>query len=88
MKKDIKKVASSLGITIKDALKDPYVVFKVQAEEKELDAEEATITRTNKSGGGKGNRTTFDNPPVVDMTTEEGRKKWDDWKKDQVKKGN
>lgn len=87
LKKDIKKVASSLGITVKAALKDPYVVFKVKEEEKELEIDEATINRNNKSGGGKG-KSSFDNPPDVDMTTPEGRKKWDDWKADQVKKGN
>lgn len=86
LKKEIQKIATNLGKTVKEVLKDPYIVFKTNEEAKNLDLDEATITRTNKTGGKK--TSTSDDPPEVDMTTAEGRKKWDDWKADQKKKGN
>ena len=85
LKAEIQKISTTLGISTKQALKDPYIVFKISEYEKENKMDEASISRTNKSGT-KGS--SFDNPPDVDMSTEEGRKKWEEWKKDQIKKGN
>lgn len=85
LKADIKKVAQSMGISNREAMKDPYIVFKVNEYKKENDIEEASISRTNRAGGSK--VVSFDNPPDVDMSTPEGRATWDKYKADQIKKG-
>lgn len=79
LKKEIQRIAQVQGISIKAATRDPYIVFKIDEWDKAQKAEEATISRTNRSGS----KTTFtaDVPPKVDMSTDEGRKTYDEWKK-------
>lgn len=77
LKETIKKVASSQGISIKEALKDPYIKFKVDEADKEKAAEDASVGRTNKNGASK--KFDFDKPPAPDMSTPEGQKEWDEW---------
>ncbi len=78
LKKEIQRIAQVQGISIKQAARDPYIVFKIGEYEKEQRANEATISRTHRSSSSQ----KFDpnTPPDVDMTTEEGRKAWDEWK--------
>ncbi len=77
LKKEIRKAAQIQGISVKAALKDPYIAFKIEGLTKEKEAEEASISSKHKSGG----KEVFDpdKPPQVDMSTEEGRKKYDAW---------
>lgn len=86
IKAEISKLAKMQGVSIKQASKDPYIQFQIEAYNKEQKTQDATISRTNKSGG----RTTasFDEIPDVDMNTEEGRKEYDAWTKEMVKAGN
>lgn len=79
LKKEIQRVAQIQGVSIKQAARDPYIVNKIADYEKQQKVEEATISRTNRSGGKKSY--TFDNPPEVDMATPEGRKEWDEYTK-------
>lgn len=78
LKKEIQRVAQVQGISVKQAARDPYIVFKVGEWEKEQKAEEAANTRTNRSSGKKSY--SMDTPPDVDMSTAEGQKEWADWK--------
>lgn len=84
LKADIQRVAQIKGISIKQAVSDPYIAFKIEAVEKEKETEEATASRTNKKGGKT--EYSLDNPPDVDVTTEEGQKKWEKWKEEMRKK--
>lgn len=61
LKAEISKLAKLNGVSIKQALKDPYIVFKIEAYEKEEKTEQAKIGRTHKSFSS----TEFDinNPP-------------------------
>lgn len=85
LKKEIKRVADITGVPIRQAIRDPYIASKIQDYERENEAEEASITKTNRSGGKK--TVSLENPPEVDMSTEEGRKKWDEYKRELIKKG-
>jgi hypothetical protein len=86
LKAEIQKISKNLEIPLSKALRDPYIVFKINEYEKENKTDEAAISRKNQSGGKK--VSSFENPPDVDMGTVEGRAKWDAWKEDQKKKGN
>lgn len=86
LKKEIKRIADITQVSIKQAVRDPYIVAKIKDHEKATEAEEASISRTNRTGNGK--VASFDNPPDVDMNTAEGRKAWDEWKAKQIKEGN
>lgn len=77
LKAEIKKIAKANGTSIKAALQDPYIKFKIEAYEKEAKTEEAAVSRNNKNGGKK--PLSLDNPPEVDMSTPEGRKEYDTW---------
>lgn len=83
LKDEIKKLATVQGISVKQAARDPYIVFKIGEYEKEQRTNEAAISRTNRAGGKKSY--TFDSPPEVDMSTEDGRKEWEAYK-DAMKK--
>ena len=78
IKAEIQRVASIQNVSVKQAARDPYISAKVEAYEKQKKADEASISRTHKAGAGK---KTYDkdNPPEVDMATEEGRKQWDEY---------
>ncbi len=85
LKAEIKKVASTQGISVKAALTDPYIKFKLDAHEKEKKADDASISRTNRSGAST--KFDFSNPPDVDMNTKEGREEWEKWKQVAKKAG-
>ena len=86
LKKEIQRVANITGVSVRQAARDPYIVAKIADYEKAQKADEATITRTNRSGGKK--EFSLDSPPDVDMSTAEGRKTWDDYKAAMKKAGN
>lgn len=86
LKKEIQRVAQVQGISIKQAARDPYIVFKIGEYEKENKTAEATIGRTNRSGSKKSY--SMDNPPDVDMNTEDGRKTWNEYKTAMKAEGN
>lgn len=77
LKKEIQRVAQVQGISVMQAARDPYIVFKIDEWKKEQKQEEATINRTNRSSGKK--NYSVDSPPDVDMSTAEGRKEYDNW---------
>ncbi len=85
LKEEIKRIANITGVSVKAALRDPYVVHQIEAYEREQKEEEATISRTNKTGGKKGY--SLEDPPEVDMSTPEGRKKWDEYTEAMKKAG-
>jgi len=85
LKKEIKRVAEITGVPIRQAIRDPYIANKIKDYEKENEVEEAAITKTNRSGGKK--TISLENTPEVDMSTPEGRKKWDEYKAELIKKG-
>lgn len=86
IKASIQKLAQIDGISVKQAARDPMIVSKIEAYQKEEKAEAASISRTNRSGSKK--TYSFDSPPDVDMSTEEGRKEWAEYKREMIKQGN
>lgn len=85
VKAEIKKVAKAQNISVKQAVRDPYIVFKISEAEKEQKTNEASISRTHKTYGKKS--FSIDTPPEVDMSTEEGRKEWEAYKAEMKKQG-
>lgn len=85
IKTEIQRIAQVQGISVKQAARDPYIVFKKEAYDKEQTLAEATISRTNRSSG-KTNYS-FDKPPEVNMATKEGRDEWDAYKASLIKQG-
>lgn len=85
LKEEIKRVAQVQGISVKAAVRDPYITFKIGEYEKEQQLDEASTTRTNRSGGKR--EYSIDNPPEVDMSTEKGREEWAEYKKAMAKQG-
>lgn len=86
IKKEIQRIAEITQVSVKQALKDPYIVAKIKDINDAIDAEGAAITRNNRSGGNK-KSLSLDNVPDVDMSTPEGRLKYDKWKEEMIKKG-
>lgn len=86
LKAEIQKLAKLQNVSIKQALRDPYISYKVEEYKKEQKTDEASISRNNKKGGKK--TYSLDNPPDVDFGTEEGRKEWEDYKQAMIKAGN
>jgi hypothetical protein len=87
IKAEIKRIAAITNKSVKHAARDPYIVSTfIEPWQKEQRADEASISRTNRSSGKK--PYTMDNPPDVDMSTEEGRKEWDAYKAALIKSGN
>lgn len=85
LKAEIKKVAQIQGVSIKKALSDPYVQAKITQYKRDVEAEGASVRQK----GGKGGSTSFkvNDPPDVDMSTEDGRKKYEEWKSWAKKQG-
>ncbi len=77
LKDEIKRIAEVQQVSIKKALADPYIVSRIEAHKETVEIEEATISRTNKTGSKV--KFSIDKPPKVDMGTEEGQKKWDEY---------
>lgn len=73
----IKKTSQLEGITIAEAAKHPFVQFKIE--------EEARDARVNNASLGKSTKKSPSvdiskmNPEDFDITTEEGRKQWDEY---------
>ena len=86
IKKAISQVAKIEGVSIRKAMSEPYVAAKIEAYNKKKEAEEAALGRSDKSGKGKHSEDPL-TPPDVDLATEEGRKEYDKWKADMIKKG-
>lgn len=86
LKKEIKRVAQIRNISIAEAARDPYIVAKLDVEQKDADAKDATISRKNRSSGSK--KFDINNPPDCDMSTLEGRKEWEAWTAEAKKQGN
>ena len=85
LKSEIKRIAQIAG-SVKQALKDPYIVFKIESYEKEEKVKEATISRTHKSGSSK----EFDvnNPPPFDPADIAGSDKaMEEWTAEAKKRG-
>lgn len=84
LKEKIQKVAKINETSIKEAVKDPWIVSQIEEYESTVKMDEATISRTHKSGG----KTSYDldNPPEVDINTPEGVKEWDKYKEEMRKK--
>ena len=78
LKTEVQKLAKVQGISVKKAALDPYIQFKKQEYDKAQKADEAAISRTHKSTGGKVAFSTSE-PPEVDMASDDGRKKWDEY---------
>ena len=83
LKEEVKKYAKVSGVSVKEALKSPYIQFrKREADEKEK-IENASIKRTNNIQV----RTDFEGKTpaevkeFLDLSTEEGRKQWTEYRK-------
>jgi len=77
IKSEVQKLAKAQGISVLQASKDPYIVFKKEQYEQEAKMDKATPSRTR-----KGTTVKFDvnEPPKPDMSTEEGQKEWSEYK--------
>ena len=85
LKSEIKRIAQIAG-SVKQALKDPYIVFKIESYEKEEKVKEATISRTYKSGSSK--EFDINNPPTFDPNDVEGSDKaMKEWEAEAKKRG-
>ena len=85
IKKEIKRVADITGVTVKAALRDPYIVSKIADYTKAQEVEEASISKTKRSGGNKSY--SLESPPNSNMSTPEGRAEWEKYKAEMIKKG-
>lgn len=86
LKSEIQRIAKAQGVSVKKILSDPYIVFKVEEYNKTEEADEASISRTNKTGSKV--KYSFENPPDVDVKTPEGAKKWDEYMAEMKRQGN
>ena len=87
VKREIADWAKFKGISVKEAARAPHIVSAMDAYKKQQQLDEATTSRTNRSGGGSKNYS-LESPPDVDMSTEAGRKQWDEYKEAMRKAGN
>jgi len=78
-KKELKAYAQATGLKIKDVVKSDYFKFLKEKEEAQKRTEEASIG--GKRGAPSRKEFSLANPPTPDMSTEEGRKEWEDYKK-------
>lgn len=83
----IKNIAKINKISVRKAAQDPYAQSRIETWKKDNGADEAAVNRNDKSGKG-GSKAGDDEIPDFDLTTEEGRKSWDEWKEEQIKAGN
>jgi hypothetical protein len=75
---DLRTYAKSKGITARQALKTDYFTYLKDREGKVKREEEASVSRSTTVTSAKTNFS-LDKPPAVDMSTEEGRKKYHEW---------
>lgn len=84
IKAEIKSIARVKNISVRQAAKDPYITYMVETAVKAGKIDEATLPRTSrttpaaKQGDGK--------IPQFDMSTEAGRKAFDEWKANKKEK--
>lgn len=78
LKGEISRIAKTNGISVKKALSDPYIQFKIGEYDRVEKTENASISRTNNGAGGKPVYS-VDTPPDVDVSTPEGAKAYDEW---------
>jgi hypothetical protein len=83
LKKVISQIAKVNETSVKKATEDPYVKAKIDAWQKQKDAEETALGRNNKSSSKE--RFDPETPPDVDMTTKEGVAAYDTWKAKAIK---
>lgn len=76
IKAEIKRVAQVQGVSVRKAEKDPYIQHRIAEAVADNRVNEAAVTRTPKS-----TKAATDAKPDFDMSTEEGRKAFDEWKK-------
>jgi hypothetical protein len=81
LKEEVKKLAKLKSISIRKAFSDPYISYLKSQEEAEQKLDKATITRKNKGATVAIDTSKPLNPADFDLTTEEGRKEWDEAKK-------
>ena len=77
VKAQIKKIAEVNNTSILEALKDPYIVSVIETAATADKNVKAAVKGSNKGTTVKFN---VDKPPKVDMSTEEGRKTWGEYK--------
>ncbi len=83
LKSEVQKLAKAQNISVRQAAQDPYISYKKEIYEQEQKNDEASISHKTK---GKYVKFDKDNPPEVDMATEEGRAEWEqytEWLKSQ-----
>lgn len=78
LEEELKKISKVQNISFKKAMNDPYFIYKKEAYEKSDTLAKATISKKNVTATGTIDTST---PPKVDLSTSEGRKVWNDWKK-------
>lgn len=78
LKAEVKALAKAKGISIRAAAADSYIQFKKkEIEDKQRTEEAALSNKPNNAATGK--KYSLEHPPTPDMSTEEGRKEWDDY---------
>lgn len=80
VKESIKQIAQLKGVSVRSAAKDPYIAHLVAQEEATRRMNEAAD-----NGGKKGMKSSYDpsrplDPNDFDLSTEEGRKSWEEAK--------
>lgn len=85
LEKRLRRIMQIDGVSAIVAAKDPTFVAGVAEQKKTDENEAATISRKNNGGGKKAYN--WDKPPNPDMSTEEGRKEWKEYKAEMVKQG-
>jgi len=84
-KEEIAKWAKYQNISIKQAAKASHIALMIEEDAKAETAQEAAISRNHRSSGSS--KFDINNPPDVDMRTEEGQKVYDAWKARAKKEG-
>ena len=79
LKDQIKAYAKVSGLTVQQTIKSDYFTFLKEKEDAKRKVEEASIGGKHKAPSVQD--FSADNPPSPDMSTEEGRKEWENYKK-------
>lgn len=79
IKAEIKRIAQLQNITVRKAEKDPYIQYRIGQVQQADRVIEAGVTRMPRVTGAT--QTLDTKKPQFDMSTEEGRKKYKEWKK-------
>lgn len=79
LRREVKKFVEFHGVSVAEAMKDPYIKFKKNEEDEKVRAEEAAAGGKRRSQSSKQDFSSM-GPKDFDLTTEEGRKGWDEYK--------